>query len=244
MGVGGTTTGPAFAAVVLATILGPGVAAQDGSNGGVLSAVMNVDLSDPRGFAAVEIVYGLTVPASDSEVPLTVLSPEPASVADLAVGGAGGAWQVDLPTSETVQRAGVVRIAPSSSVRALELRIRYTVRTAATLVGRDVRYVVPVVAVDWPPPNPLPGTFRARIRLPADMVAYEAFPTAPGGLGGGMADTGAVSLELSVLPAYVSLRARRGGAPLFTVPRVVDASVVALLLILGLVGWRKMREVL
>jgi len=225
-------------------VLASGAAAQDRVGGGVVSAVMDVDLTDPRGSATVEVAYLLVVPAAVSEVPLTVLSPEPVAVADLVVAGAEGPWRVDLPLSETVQRTGVARVPPADSARRLELRIRYTVRAAATLVGRDARYVVPVVAVGWPPPNPLPGTFRASVQLPAEMVAYEAFPTVLAGLGGGAAGPDAVALELSVLPAYVSLRARRGGAPLLTVPRVVDGSLMALLLILGIVGWRKMREVL
>ena len=73
-------------------------------------------------------------------------------------------------------------------------------------------------------------------------MPYEAFPTALSGLARSGTDPGPSVLELSVLPAYVSLRAARGGAPFLTVPRAVDAFVVALLLVLGVVGWRKMRE--
>jgi len=244
VGIGGARNGPALATLVLAAALASGAAAQDRAAGGVVSAVMEVDLTDPRGSAVVEVTYSLAVPAAVSEVPLTVLSPQPVAVEDLVVEGAEGPWRVDLPLSETVQRTGVARVAPADSARQLELRIGYSVRGAAAIVRRDVRYVVPVVAVDWPPPNPLPGTFRASVRLPRDMVAFEAFPTALAGFGGGAADAGAVALELSVLPAYVSLRARRGGAPVVTIPRVVDGSLIALLLVMGLVGWRKMREVL
>lgn len=205
-------------------------------------AVLDADV-EPGESAHVHLTYELSVPAGTGSVPLTVLAPEPARIANLQARVQGAPATVSLPPSATAQRGGAVALVPrvEGAVR-LELDYRVDGAVAGDAADRLVR--IPILAVDWPPGDPLPGTFTARVRLPPDWVAYEAFPTAMGGLARAGTDPGPSVLELSVLPAYVTLRARLGSAPLLTVPRVADALVLLVFLGLGVVGWRKMRDAL
>jgi hypothetical protein len=79
------------------------------------------------------------------------------------------------------------------------------------------------------------------LAVPGDVALYESFPTT---LAGPRPDgeRGLWDLELSVLPAYLTVRGRVGTAPLLSLNRVVDGGVLALLLVLGVVGWRRLRE--
>lgn len=230
---------PAFA---LGVCLAAGAAAQEPEAVPSLrSAVLDADAT--RGARAeVRVTYGLTVPAGTEAVPLTVLSPAPAAVDGLTARSDDGPLAVELPPSETSQRSGVVRIRAGAAARDMTLVLTYGVDGAFQDSGDGIRVMIPVVAVDWPPSDPLPGTFQARVQLPPDVTPYESFPTTVGGLARGGTDPGPSVLELSVQPAWVSLRARHGPPPTWTVPRVADAFVVLLLLGLGAVGWGRMRE--
>ncbi len=224
----------------LAVAPSPETGAQEPPSPALLSARLFADASGPD--ARVRVVYSLRVPAGVDRVPLTVLTPEPAHVEGLGFSTHPRLNAGELPPSPTAQRAGALVLRPHVVDEDIEVTLSYTVRNATVEDDDRLRVVIPVLAVDWPPAEALPGTFRARVQLPLDAVAYEAFPTPTGGLARAGTDPGSSELELSVLPAYVSLRATRGQAPLLSVPRATDTLLVLLLLGLGALGWSKLQR--
>jgi hypothetical protein len=216
----------------------PPLHAQEGVGPRVYRADMLVDATGD--VTQVSIRYELHVPASIDRIPITLLTPEPAVVGGLTTAGHSRVMQGVLSPSETARRTGWLDLTPSPQAEDVTVTITYPVGNATTVEGDRSRTVVPVLAVDWPVEEALPGTFRARIQLPQDMVAYESFPTATGGLAGAGTDPGPSEVELSVVPAYLRVRARRGSAPLFSVNRAADLFVVLLLLALGAWGWSRL----
>ena len=239
MAVGRGTGFGAIGALAVLAVAGR-AASQEEVGPALHSALLVADATEAD--ARVTITYSLRVPAGVERVPLTVLSPEPTALAALTVRPHARVRSSELPASPTAQRSGALELEPSRQTEDLEIALSYTVTAATTADGDRSRVILPVVAVDWPPAQALPGTFRARVQLPLDMVAYEAFPTPSDGLAREGTDPGPTELELSVLPAYVSVRARRGGAPALSVPGVADAAVVVLLLVLGFWGWRTLQS--
>jgi hypothetical protein len=202
---------------------------------------MSVDLAGMDATARVRVDYRLQVPPGVTQVPITLLVPRPVGVTDIVARTPTRILEVDLPASETAQRQGVLRFPGEPPTGALTLIVEYAVERSVRPAGAAVEALVPVLAVDWPPADPLPGTFTARLAVPNTVTLHESFPTT---LAGPHSDgeRGLWDLELSVLPAYLTVRGRVGEAPLLSLSRAVDGGVLALLLILGLVGWRRLRE--
>lgn len=211
------------------------------AGGALRRAEMSVDLAGFDATAGVRVHYRLWVPPGVTEVPITLLTPRPVAVVDLVARTPTRIVEVDLPSSGTAQRRGLVRFPGGPPAGALSLIFEYRVERSVRPAGAAIDAVVPVLAVDWPPAEPLPGTFRARLTVPGNVAVYESFPTTltgPRSFGG----RGLWDVELSVLPAYVRVRGRVGEPPLLSLGRVVDGGVLALLLVLGMVGWRRLRE--
>lgn len=253
MAVGGTPRGTSRWLAVLAAVWSgllwpaafgprwttlPALQAQEVRGPTVNGAHMIVDATENE--ARVSITYVLHVPGGIDRIPITLLTPEPALVGDLTTVGGGRVSLGEMPLSPTAQRTGWLALTPAAQAEDLDVTVTYLVANATTLDGDRSRTVVPVLAVDWPVAEALPGTFQARIQLPQDMVAYETFPTATGGLALAGTDPGPSEVELSVLPAYLSIRARQGSAPLFSVPRATDLFVVLVLVAMGVWGWSRL----
>ena len=122
----------------------------------------------------------------------------------------------------------------------LRAELRYTVHAPAT-ARSDERVRIPVFAPAWPPRAALPETFRVNVTLRDGVAAWDAFPatlrevrSADG------ARTYAATLQ--VVPAAVSFTARAGAPPRLTLALALDTGVLALLVLSGVVGWRRFRS--
>jgi hypothetical protein len=215
--------------------------AQEPAGGTLIRAELQVDLSRPGATAHVRIDYRLRVPPGTTRIPITALVSRPGTIADVSAHTPTRALTVELPESSTAQRSGFVHLPGDRPDGVLTLVVEYEVARSITPARADVLYRVPLVAVDWPPADPLPGTFTGRAMVQPDIHVFESFPTT---LAGPLGWTGRSvwAVELSVLPAYLTFRGRLYGPPTFTVPRVVDTSILVLLLLLGLLGWSRLRE--
>jgi hypothetical protein len=101
--------------------------------------------------------------------------------------------------------------APARPDDVVVLRLRYRVVREGTATGAGpVR--VPMLAVPWPPAEALPGTFSARVDLPAGTRLEEGFPASWAGEAAAPDDLARYRAELPVLPAFVSFRAGGIGA--------------------------------
>ncbi len=132
---------------------------------------------------------------------------------------------------------GEVRLPPSAA-GAVErvVEIRYAVQRA--WAGGTSRVRIPILTPAWPPAAALPGTVRGTIALPAGTAAHDAFPatlrSAPGSAAGEFA--------LQVVPSFVAFSVTDGAKPLFTLATTVEGVALALLLLIGLLGWRQFQK--
>lgn len=119
----------------------------------------------------------------------------------------------------------------------LRLDLEYAVLGAQEDDGPDLRWRIPLLRAGEGVAQALPGTFTAEIALPPGVEAYESFPTGLRPPGDGATDERS-RVDLQVVPAVVTLRARRGGAPLLPPLKLLDGAVVLFLIGLAGAGWR------
>jgi hypothetical protein len=96
---------------------------------------------------------------------------------------------------------------------------------------------VPVLNVALPPEAASPGLFHAELRLPSGWRVAEGFPT--GLRAAEAADVWTV--ELAVVPAVVSLRARTDGRWRPALKDLLDVAALVLVAGFSLMGWRHLR---
>lgn len=114
----------------------------------------------------------------------------------------------------------------------------YAVPRAVSGHGASVRAHIPVVSVDLPPEAASPGLFSAEVRVPPRWRVAESFPT-----GLSPTDTpGLYRVDLAVVPAVLSFRARSDGRWRPGLPWVLDLLAFVLLLTFSAVGWRHLRN--
>ena len=227
------------AAVAVAALSAGAVAAAAQET--VRSVRLLADLTAGDGSADVRVEYELDLGAAATSVPFEIL-------------GFGGAtaerFELDdprrsvslVPVSGSRREAAVLvsADAPGGGVRVVA---RYRVEAAVAMDGAALRGHVPVLTVDWPPAQALPGLFGAELRVPAAWELSEGFPTglAEAVRGGEGARTYVV--DLAVAPSVVSFRGRTDGARRPGMPLTLDVLAALLIAGFGLVGWRHLRSV-
>jgi hypothetical protein len=202
-----------------------------GEGQGVLLAA-RLEIEVPTGPGAVHARLALTLLPGDSAstLPLSLLTTEGVRVEGIRVG--------DVPLSLSLLRPHYWRgEVPVDGEGTLE--IHYSVTGAWE---EDGRVTIPIPAPLWTPLDPGPGTFRAVLTVPEGMIVTESFPTSvlrrPPGLEGGE-----LELSLQSVPSMLILRTSQGSAPLVTLPRLLDLTVLFLLLAMGVMGLRYLRRV-
>ncbi|HVS64567.1 MAG TPA: hypothetical protein VMT85_13815 [Thermoanaerobaculia bacterium] len=137
-------------------------------------------------------------------------------------------WQVRLPQG--------LGDRSSTAPAARRLRLVYVVEWAVRLDSDRLDAVIPVVV----PRDPaLASAFEAHVSVPAEWSVYAAFPSELAGRRGD--DLHSVSLPTPT--SVLRIEARRGGAPLVTLGRGLDAlalTVLGAVLVIG--GLRLRRE--
>jgi hypothetical protein len=241
-------------AVLLALVgLALGVPGSACGQDAVRSVRLVVDLTEADGAARVRVAYDLATQAG-ATVSATALEFAGARVENVCVEGLDAPLQLERPRA----LASSVRLPPAAatpgspgspgtsgtsgasgtSAPGRRVVATYEVPGAVIEDGPRIRAHVPVLSVDLPPEAASPGFFRAELHLPPGWRVAEGFPT---GLDAS-ATPGVYAVELAVVPAVLSLRARSDGRWRPGLPALLDAAAVALVAAFALLGWRHLRE--
>ena len=173
----------------------------------LLLAVLTVGVRGD-GTASVELVYRLERAQAATMLPFTILEVRGVRILSLTADGTA----VELDRSNAPQLRGTLDAEDGVET----ITFRYEV----------LGTTIPVVVLGGSPVEARAGAFRAEIDLADGLHLLESFPTgfrkvAPTGY----------ALELPVVPAFVKLRVSES-ASVFTLPRIVDGSVLVLLALL------------
>ena len=133
---------------------------------------------------------------------------------------------------------GVVEL-PAEIDGPFELRLDYEVHGTA----QDQPLILPFLVAGWPPHESSPQAFHAEVQLPANRFVRDSFPTEfeRGVSVDRTADLQVLRFELPVVPAMIRLELS-DRAPLVGVGRGLDLAALALLTVVALLGWRRLRE--
>jgi len=204
------------------------------SQGTVEGVVMEVALPDGPGPVPVRLTLAFHDGSGAGQaVPMSLLIPPPVQVA-MVEASSGEGQPVPLPVfSEIRPHYWLGELAFHSSVR-----LDYTVEAGW---GEDGRITLPIPAPRWVPSSPHPRTFVARVSVPAGWTVLESFPTSatlrpPDG------GEGIYEVALQGVPSMLTVRTGRGGRPLVTLKGALDLAVVSLLILLGVLGLRYLRD--
>lgn len=205
--------------------------------------------SPPR----LELDYRLRVPPEVGEIPLRGLAFGGTEIAGVEAWVDGSPVEVRLRPDGRLLTAATVPLPEargegrgagrgSGGPAERSLRLAYRVEDARGPSGGasfDLR--LPVLRVDWEPTSSEEGTFAAEMRLPLDARVTERLPTVP--MTRSAAGSEAVyRFTLPAVPSVLRFRGRTGPAPALTLGRWVDLAVLAVLALVGLLGWRAFRR--
>lgn len=200
-------------------------------------ARLTADVSAVGTDAEVRIEYTVAPGGQDADaLRVELLGFGPAAVDSVRVEADGRAIRLAPETGS--MRADTFALPPARpDEEEVGVSLTYRVAGAVERSGHDVRVRVPVLVLDLPPAPGGGPVFHGSVRLPDTWSVSGAFPT-------GLAETekGRWEVDLSVVPALVSLRGRSDGAWRPGLPQALDALALVLLLGFGLVGWRHLRE--
>lgn len=189
------------------------------------------------------IVYELRVPAGVERVPLSVLEMGTGRLGHArARVGEGADAPVSWEAADGPARSALVAVPSGRGPDPVRMELSYRVRDAVESRAGDLRVRVPVALVSWPPEEALPGTFRARALLPDTLHVTGTFPTVLGEVREASGGRRAYAFDLQVVPGVVVVEMTPGGRPLLTFARGLDAAVMALLLVLGVLGFGALRR--
>ncbi len=217
------------------------------AQGVLLDARMQTSLQRVGGAFQVQITYRILPEPGTKEVPLSVLTPEPARILslqafldrqELEVSSEGASGFYIEKVREHFSE-GSVRLEGNTgeSTDPLSLQLIYTVEGAWEEGGRAT---IPLVVPRWIPAEPTPQTFLATVEVPEGLTIIGSFPTSvlsqppPG-------ERGAYEIGLQGVPAMLVLRVAQGTGSLLTLERGLDLFVVLILLVMGAFGVRYLR---
>ncbi|MDH5589206.1 MAG: hypothetical protein OEZ65_01995 [Gemmatimonadota bacterium] len=204
--------------------------------GWVRSVGMEVSLLSGTGDAVVEMTYDFGGVAAGDPVPFRILAFAGAQVDTVEFGWRDGGAARSVPLVPVRGALDTLTIPWDVGPEGIPLRVRYHVADAVEAEGAGMlRIHLPVLAPAWPPQEAEPGLFRARVPVPPEWVVTESFPTSLSGGGG------EPSITLAVVPSVVTLRVRIGDARGVTLPLILDAAALAVLLVFAGLGWRHLR---
>jgi hypothetical protein len=187
--------------------------------------------------AQVELAYtvsGGADPATESDtLTFTTLDFEGVQIADVEVLDSDG-----RPLPVDVQTAGRTTTATVTLPEALavgqtdEYSVVYEVPRAAEREEDLLTTTVPVLALQNPAPAAAPGVFRAALELPPGYSFVEGFPANTSGVSTSGEGSTVLHFDVPAAPAVLQTVATSGSAPLFTVTRAMEFSLL-LALVLG-----------
>lgn len=169
-------------------------------------------------------------------IPLTVLRFAGTTIEDLRVRTAGGET-ISFDTEENGPALNVQ--VPVTQTGALDLVAEYRVHGAVSGNESGVRQLtVPILAPKWGPAGQ-GEVFEARLELPGEANFVEGFPVAPTAIESGEGKTTLV-YRLPIAPAMIRAVVTAGAIPFWTLQRVLDVTVLLVLIAGAVVGYRVM----
>ena len=227
--------------LLLSLALRPSTAwAQEAAPARLVSAHLTADVPEGDADIRVRIAYEVVLAETTQAIPLRgvaffgMMPRGPAAFADT------GALPLSLEASNAPLLVGDIPL-PLNLRRdgTFAFTLNYTLPRPSDAHAFDVS--LPVLFVDWLPTEAPRDFFTAEITLPPSYSLAEAFPTV---LNREEADGGRARyrFSLQVLPSLVRLRGYVGQAPLLTTARAIDLGVLAVLLLVAVVSWRRFRR--
>jgi hypothetical protein len=198
--------------------------------GHLIDAHMDVNIMDDT-HAQTKLAYNVHVLAGTDVIPFTLTTFAGAKVKEISVTSNNTSFEVDYDySSESLVIAGNIILPEAASEDAdLPITIEYTVEDALAKKNDDFKLTVPVVVTSWPPAQAVPGVFKGTANLPASTHVYESFPTAPKVTEQNEGVEASVSLQ--AVPAFISIKGTTGDPSFFTYNKMVDFSVIILILV-------------
>lgn len=213
-----------------------------------------VAVGEHGGTATVRLTYRLT-PAGRTEIPLRAS----------AVAGAGIDEDVRVLPEELGPVIRLEQTAPGryegtleipselAGQEVVELTLAYAIErpvdsmsmsmSTSARTSRDL--TIPVLAVPWPTPRAAPEAFRATLELSGWDEVFRSFPRGWKRVAETEPERAAVyETALPVVPAMLRFSVARDRPPWWTVERLSDLSILAILGGLAVVGWRRFRGLL
>ncbi len=227
--------------ILIGLALGPSASwAQDAATPHLVSAHLTADISDGDADIQVRVQYEVTLAETTRTIPLRGLAFFGTTPRALAAFADTVALPLHWEASDGPLLAGEIQVLPRLR-RAGALAFTLEYRLPRLPEARTFDVSLPVLFVDWLPTEAPQDFFVAEVTLPATYSLVEAFPTV---LNREIADGGRARyrFSLQVLPSLVRLRGYVGQAPLLTTARAIDLGVLAVLLLVILVSWRRFRR--
>jgi hypothetical protein len=196
----------------------------------------------------VEATYLLAPGPEAFVVPISVLTPEPSRLRDLAGfvdgepiergGPVGPSFELKLVRDFFFE--GRVRLPAASQQVGDTLALRFTYSVDGAWAAAE-RVTIPLLVPRWNSPDPRPSTFRATVQIPPEHTVTGSFPTSIS-RSSDPDERGSYSIDLQSAPAMVVLRLGLTGDRSLTLEQGLDAAVVVILLAMGSVGIRYLRR--
>ncbi len=244
----------AVAALPVAAILGPGLAAPfvvvgplaaqapTASEWATLAQRVEVDMTAADGSAEVRIELEIGPAEAGAPVP----AGEPVGFELLGFAGAGvdevvldGERRLVLWPATGSRRVVMVEppFEPDGDTLAMTFAYRVEDVVEGATVGPALHARIPVLT--GPPARTGSGgeVFAARLAVPEAWAVTEGFPS-----GLRPAEAGGYAVSLTVAPSVIGFRARTDGAWRPGFPLLVDALTLAILLVFVGLGWRHLRS--
>lgn len=201
------------------------------------SAAVSIQLSED-GAASVRLDYVFVASPTSAALPLTESIPVQllgfgnATVREVRVDGAA---LVLWPTTGS-HREAAIRPSRAAPGTALPVSIEYVIPEAVDNEGGALNVRVPLVT--GPPGTEGGSGFTASVEVPVNWAMSDGFPS-----GLRETDPGVWEVSLPVVPSVVRIRGAADGGRRLSLPLVVDALALLLLLGFAAFGWRHLRRV-
>ncbi len=196
-----------------------------------------VQLEKEVDYLKVEITSTITVDSGALFIPLRVIGNGLEQLRNVEALIEMNKYQLELDRqNDRVAMAKIPFIPDIAADKPIELILTYQAPR-----GNSQKITVPVLFVDWKPEAASEDIFSAFIDVPEGYSLTSIFPSMrwKKEVAGKEYD---YSFSLQSIPAWIKFKIYKGAFPLVTLDRLIDFGVLLVLLILILVGWRRLKN--
>ncbi|MDH5643615.1 MAG: hypothetical protein OEY63_05375 [Gemmatimonadota bacterium] len=205
----------------------------------VSTAELNANLSGSR--VDVSIRYTATTFGSDTIVPFATVTLANTKIEDITIAVDDQPSALGLEVDNDLRIEGTAAIPASYTGGEISIAIKYSVTsTEWNFEMSNGAIHIPILGIQWPPSETLPNTFSAEVTLPSRMVVYDTFPSRMP-QSNNRAETTNYRTSLNVVPGALIFRWSTGKI-WFTTNTMVNAVVLTVFFILGVIGVRQLKK--